>query len=281
MGLDEQIQRAAETMTGLDVNPRKFKIGSVVYYLRKCVTTHGPLETTFQIRFGLVSSNNMKTVEIYQLRLKDHRLVNGIPYKDFDVNTVPAMSAKQYFKYMDSHPGAWKTDPFCETSEESVESYGCGMYMDDAESLLRGYKAGRLVKSVDLDHSYLSVKEEPGHNMRLCKKQDDRESVGEWIVNIPFNECFASFAEAKEYAEKLSAGKSGKRISDEECSIRDIEHTIAHWANVYGKSPRDVAAARHYLLTKKNIEDVYVSIRNGDLVWQRDRSCWYWMGVAQ
>ena len=273
-------------------NPKKFGVGDLVYYVdKRPMPSCYKVITYHPVHFGIVVGNCAKEIHVHRLVPADRRMVNGVKYKDFDVQTAPIMSSKEFDKWLKEHSGSYTPTPdaFC-TESEFGEKYPLGERIKDREQLMADYKAGLLEKLNDVDQSYLDVECIMKGDFRLEKKRpwvDARVNGNKYReegdLYIPFEDCFATYDEAQKCFDELKnkqreAAEMKEVMTDFTLGIKMVTDKLYTWQKLCNVSPIRVADVGKFLLDRKDMENIEVAIRGGELVWNTEERA-PWMAV--
>lgn len=190
---------------------------------------------------------------------KDTRLVNGTPINDFQQTQWQPL------------PKHWTYNtPLYNLTYEPIDAPS--IPLNDKAAIKKALSDGTLIKAVDKLHCIPDVEFDNNRQYRIVLKYDHTTAWHDYtiIVHDP-NRLFLSY-EAAQLVLKREAIELDRqaRLTDEEWSIEQIDHTLNHWAKLYGVPSKEKEAYRDYILALPNIEDVAVRLYCGHLEWKYD-----------
>lgn len=231
----------------------------------------------YDIRFGIVSYIDGDNILIDFLRVKENRLVEGIPFDDFE--ETPWMKVPK-------GKGAHEMRPKIESSLTEEESKLLrDLKATDPKDVKYAYDIGLLVKKGDLDTysvieteldrnkpgKYRFVKKVPG--WQITYGQDQRSYA---CKNK--NEVATTYDEAK----RIKAAKIKKTREEYGCDLSDYDYSVREIEKVLRRFPEDIKERyKQVLLAKDNVEDIEITKRGDNVYWRyfgsyhsKDRTDW-------
>ena len=243
----------------------RYKNGDIVYW---CSQIQGECS----IHYGMVDTQFSDVVCIDLLTPKDCRTVEGIPIKDwFPDNRVRKLPKgwsydTVLFKY-------GYTNNWAENDRNFLDDYMRNLDITDKDKIREAYDKGYLVKSYDNCHCYADP--EIGKGIWTLQKKPSKEYgyVPPYYdmnsISISSPRVYNNYQEALNEKQKYEAEfQRVQNLSDLEWSIEQIDHTLDHWAGIFGISDNKKSAYRDFIIKLPNLEDVEVRISSGDIQWK-------------
>jgi hypothetical protein len=246
---------------------KRFNTGDIVYWCHQ----NG---NKYTVKYGMVDEQFSDAVCIDYLHLKEDRLIDGVPIKEF-----PSMT--KYRKL----PKGWSYDtqlfeitladvvkPITEKlKEQGIDFNPKNIKIDDPEGLKKAYEYGYLVKDETIYHGNVEA-EIDKEGYRIVKKYPM------WVnhisrVSVRPDKVYYTYAEAqKDVDAKLQEFERQSNLSDYDWSIEQIDKVLNMWAEIYS-IPEDIKLKhRRWLLDMDRVEDIDVRISIGNLQWKYDKN---------
>lgn len=239
----------------LDINRNQFPSGSVVYYLKS--TKDKPWIP--YVWFGLVEENYTHTVCLQLLEIKERRLINGIPFNEFE-------SPTRWQKL----PKGWTYDTklFEQTWEEIPEKYR-DFKINDPDKILEAFHDGYLVRAQDIDHRRIHENIDSHNGWRLEKQSELWVPEPPSYISLNFHDCYATFDEAQaEVDRRLKKLQEQSKMTDHNWAIHDMEKTLNWWKQSSGVSDDDVEYVRQFLLSLDDFDNIETRVWQGLVQWK-------------
>ena len=238
-------------MSELNINPKIYPIGSVVYFIKK----HGH---EWEVSYGIVEEHYVDTICLQLYELLDTRLVNRIPIKDFKTPT-------RWYKL----PKGWSYDTklFEITYGEyphDLKDYS----LKNPNDILRAIKDGVLVKVQDNDHAHIRDEIDSKQGWRIRREYPAYEHHPTF-TSIKYYEVYSSYYEAMKVINEHEAEfKRQSELSDYDWSVEQIDKELSHWAYMYSISVEEKQRYRDWILSLDKVEDIEIRIFKGNIQWK-------------
>ena len=177
---------------------KRFNQGEIVYWCHQ-------IGYKYTIGWGMVDEQFSDAVCIDYLHMKEHRIVNGIPFNEFENET-------RYRKL----PKGWtyNTELFVLTSEIPKELSRGILKLDNPEYLIELYNKGILVKDSEISRANIEV-DITRDGYKLIKKypRDDNHASR---ISVRPDRLYFTYDEAKEEVDNII--KELRRLEEERAS---------------------------------------------------------------
>lgn len=247
----------------MDINRQEYPPGTIVYYTERdgCM---------YKVGFGAVEENYPSSIAIQLYEPVDRRLIDGIPVKE-----LPYVSEWRKL------PKGWtyNTELFKLTFAELPSDIDTEKCEYTTENIRRFIDAGILVPVHENDDCRIETEIDKNHGWRLVKKYPLHTGYHpDWISLYP-HEVYATPEEAYKAAKEMNNElKIQAEMSDYDWSVSLIDRDLDRWANIYAISETDKKAAREFILSQKNVEDIETRLSNGGIQWKYCKNK-RWMNV--
>ena len=221
------------------MNNKEFDNGQVVYFIKK----NG---WKWSVDFGTVIEVCHNEVWIQMYAPKERRLINGIPYNDFETPTRWQKLPKKWTyntKLFDLH----------------YEPYDVALidrwHIDKPNEVKEAIDKGLLVEEKVIDHSTMYTEIDKNKGWRIVRQTDTKYKPNE--VSKMVNEVYATYQEAKDAI--IAHDNELKRqasLTDYEWSVEQIDHTLNRALTVGMITPNEAELMRERLLAMDNVEDI-------------------------
>ena len=240
----------------MNLNPKEYPIGSIVYYVRK----NG---CHWHVSFGTVIEHYADTICLQLYDFCDRRLIDGVPIKDFVTPTRWQKLPKDW---------TWNTKLF-EINFNDPKRYE----MLDAKKptkIKKAIESGWLVKVQDNDYARFETEIDGKKGWRIVRKYEDNPPT---YTSVRFDQVYPTWDAANAVCEAhVEELERQKNLTDEEWSIEKIDEVLRHWAYACVVPDDTVEKYREWILKLEHIEDVEVR-QIGNLIqwkyWKNKRWC--------
>lgn len=228
-----------------------FPIGSVVYYIDK----HGNMD--WHVTWGLVDEHYVDALSIKTVRFKDVRLINGIPYNDFEPD-----------KRRQKLPKGWTYDT--EMYELTINYDGTPLEyfsLANPKDCLKAYNDGWYIDTKDYDFSHIEV-DINKEGWKLVKRHYPYNPIPPAYISRPYCECFANYDDAVYYKEAHDAEILRQcELTDYEWSLEQIDHILDKAVGLHYIIEDGANSIRKQLL-EEDVENIEVRLANGGIQWK-------------
>ena len=255
-------------MTELNINRKILSKGSVCYFVDKYATDSISGCNKWKVQFGVVDEHYIDSVAVQLYELRDMRLVNGIPIKEFKTPTEWKKLPKGWTYNTKLFEITW-----AKFSPKDLDTDKLKEILDkwnNPDNVLEAIRRGVLVKVQDNDHCTINTEIDHHKGYRLRREYPMWRPEPRSYESIRHNEIYATYEEAEKvvkcHEEQL---RKMAELTDLEWSIATIDRTLDHWAVVYHISDFEKEKIRTFLMNLDNLEDVEVRIYAGRIEWIR------------
>lgn len=229
---------------------KRYNTGDIVYWCHQC-------GNKYEVHWGMVDEQFSDAVCIDYLHIKEHRVVNGIPFNEFESET-------RYRKL----PKGWNynTELFTLTSEIPKELNSGILKLDNPEYLINLYNKGILVKDSEISRANIDVDiTNEGYKLiKQCPRDDHHISR----ISIRPDRLYFTYCEAKEEVDKnIAEFQRQANLSEYDWSVEQIDKSLNLWAALYNINDKIKKAHRDWLLSMDNIENIETRVF-GDIQWK-------------
>ena len=228
----------------------RFNQGEIVYWCHR-------VGYVYSVHFGMVDEQFSDAVCIDYLHMKECRIVNGIPFNEFENET-------RYRKL----PKGWSynTELFTLISEIPEELSNGILNISNPEYLINLYNKGILVK--DSEISYAKIQSDVTRDgYRLVKEYTNYDHHVSRISIRP-DRLYFTYCEAKEEVDKNIAEFTRQpNLSEYDWSVEQIDKSLNLWAALYSINDKVKKAHRDWLLSMENVENIETRVF-GDIQWK-------------
>lgn len=240
-----------------------FKTGDIVYWCKK----EG---YEYSVGFGRVDEHLGGVVYIDYLVLDDRRTVSSAYFKDVPVKEF--QSETSFHKL----PKGWSYDTelyqlgdyaFSKEERKEIEA----LKISDKNKVRDLYDRGILVKK-QRNRGVIDV-EITTNGYRIVKRFYDNYPTS---ISLLSHNVYDSYEEAKREVDKyVQEFIRQSELSDYEWSIEQIDKSISTWAGIYGRTDREIAECREFLLMLERVEDIETRVIDRSVQWKYiDRKRW-------
>ncbi|MDO5151695.1 MAG: hypothetical protein Q4D76_20295 [Oscillospiraceae bacterium] len=238
-------------MSELNINPKIYPIGSVVYFIKK----YGH---EWEVSYGIVEEHYVDTICLQLYELLDTRLINGIPIKDFITPTRWHKLPKGWSydtKLFEITYGEYPHDP---------KDYN----LKNPNDILKAIEDGILVKVQDNDHARIRDEIDSKLGWRICREYPIYEHHPTY-TSIRYYDVYGSYNEAMKVIHEHDAEfKRQSELSDYDWSVEQIDKELNRWAYMYSISVEEKQRYREWILSLDKVEDVEIRILQGTIQWK-------------
>ena len=238
-------------MKRLNEYTEKFPQGSVVYYIES-------VQNTQLVKFGLAHEYFHDALRVKLLHVKDARLINGIPYSEFETPT----RKKKLPKGWTYNTVLWEED----CSESLFDKIG-GIQLNEPDKILEAYNKGYLIDAEKYDDSWIeAVIEQDGYYLKrvypsLYNQPQRRTNP---YIFVPYHKVYHTFEEAQKVVDDWKAEQQRKgQLTDFEWNKEALEYELGRFQRMYNKSDEDIQQIKDFILTRPDFEDLDFKIGQG------------------
>lgn len=236
--------------------PKEYPVGSVVYYLHKD-------KNDYDVEFGLAVANYEECVLLEKLTLRDRRLVDGIPYKDFPSYT-------EWRKLPEEFDWDNQVDSVCKRELAPLPQGYEYVDVHNPEAILQAFQDGRLIKVSQYDQTHLTVELDARHGYRLRKTGNSKYPDMPKHVGIEYSRCYPTWAEAEKHVEEYRDDVYRQMtMSEHEWNVQEMQCDVDWWANVNHITPEERQKAVDFFLGMKDFDEIETSVMWNALVWKK------------
>lgn len=245
----------------------EFPVDSIVYFVER---RHG--EYKWHPTFGIVDDQWFNKVSVHYVvpkRITKYRS----PY--FDNATIEDVSQKYCFT-RHKLPKGWDCDTKLFEDYYDQDEYDAlhealkNIKVSDPDSILKAMQDGILVRRDSFENNCVNASiDKDGYWYQVEPRN------GIWAYHEPcdctmditalYTTYDAAAAEAKARNDELDRQAA---LTDYEWSVEQIDKALARWRHTYCVSEKDADDVRAQLLEMKNVENLEVSIDQGNIVWR-------------
>ncbi len=293
--IDEQFRTYDETY---DKNEKEFNEGEIVFWIHRNPQNY--LNYGYKIEYGIVTDQASKGNVVYidRLQLRDDRLVNGIPYKEYCPPNIEYKIPKGHKKRYDDNDKKLiekhcKITHIILTKEEKniINELETTKSTSNENVFAKAYQMGLLVKVEDIDYSFLDVSYTKT-TYKICKyypsSKDIRVKEDEikrpYISIIP-SQLYKSYKDAEEELNKtIMRIDYLNNLSDHDYFLHLLEETLGRYIYVatacYGINPDEVRKIaniyKQWILDNYDITNIDIRFFNGTIQIKKiDKNKWY------
>ena len=229
---------------------KRFKQGDIVYWCHQ-------VGHKYTIGWGMVDEQFSDAVCIDYLHMKESRIVNGIPFNEFENET-------RYRKL----PKGWtyNTELFTLTYDIPKELSSGVLKLDNSEYLIELYNKGVLVKDSEISLENIDA-DITRDGYRLVKKYPHQSDHASRISVRP-DKLYFTYNEAKEeVAKNIAEFTRQANLSEYDWSVEQIDKSLNWWAAQYNINDKVKKAHRDWLLSMENVENIETRVF-GDIQWK-------------
>ena len=227
---------------------KRYNTGDIVYWCHQ----HG---NKYAVHFGRVDEQYSDAVLIDYLRGNENRLINGIPFNEFESET-------RYRKL----PKGWTydTELFELTTEKNMQSIN----IKNPSEIIEAYNKGVLVKDSEISQVVVEAEVDKNKGYRIIK------SYPQWQyhisrVSVRPDRIYSTYEEAqKEVDENISEFYRQANLSEYDWSVEQIDKTLNFWAALKGINNEAKKIYREWLLSLNNVEDIETRTYGSEIQWK-------------
>ena len=227
---------------------KRYNTGDVVYWCHQC-------GNKYEVHWGRIDEQYSDAVLIDYLRGKENRLINGIPFNEFESET-------RYRKL----PKGWTydTELFELTTEKNMQSIN----IKNPSEIIEAYNKGVLVKDSEISQVVVEAEVDKNKGYRIIK------SYPQWQyhisrVSVRPDRIYFTYEEAqKEVDENISEFYRQANLSEYDWSVEQIDKTLNFWAALKGINNEAKKIYREWLLSLNNVEDIETRTYGSEIQWK-------------
>lgn len=244
----EEIETIKERME----HNRKLPIGRVVFYIAK-------RGFHWEVKWGVIADIYNHTVVLDMYDVFERRLINGIPYNDFEPDA-------KYKKL----PKGWNysTRLFtCENAEIPAEMVTAlrKMSIQNAQNIQKAIDVGYFVPVRTIDYSHIDVEYEKDKGFRLIKTTYPYEYHPSSVCFM-LEEIYENYDDAQKLVDQHKEEMHIEaEMSDLEWSIYEIDHNLARACAL---SEEGRIKCHDFLLSLDNVEEIETRNHGGYIQWK-------------
>lgn len=245
----------------LNINRKEIPIGTVIFFVKK-------KEPKWEVGFGTIEEHYTHEICIQLYEFMDTRLIDGVPYAEFETPTRWRKIPKDYFKKERYDLFQLTVEPLPEIAKH-LNPY-------KAEDIATAIKEGIYVKVQDLDHSHIEVEFYRGNSGYRLVRSHFNEPHHPHHISLPVSEVFKTYEGAQKLIDVHQAEwKRVANLTDLEWTIEQINNKINRWAHFNNISENNKIAVRERIMSLDNLENVEVRIAYGNIQWRYyDKKHW-------
>ena len=228
-------------------NLQHFHKNDIVYYINK---SQG--QAKWRVWFGVIDDifTNGISIELYDT--KETRLINGIPYENFETPTHWKKLPKGWSYDTRLFDLSWEPLPNIDAKIDNVDNI--------RQLIMRGIIVP--VKSRDYSTPYAEIDVRSG--WRVIRQYHEKSKIS-YICLYP-NEVYLSYQDAQAVVDAHNAElERQSRLSDLEWSIEQIDRELSRAWNLSDNYKQHV---KEFLLSQSNVENIEVRWSSRGIEWK-------------
>lgn len=231
----------------------RFKEGDIVYWCH-----HGG-NTSYSVHWGRVDTQFHDVVCVDYLKLRECRLIDGIPIEEFE--------NEQRFRKL---PKRWTYDTrLFEVSyrEDPLSEEAKNLDIRNPDDVKEAYEKGLFVKSSTIFHGTIEA-EITKNGFRVIKKYPLWTHPINDVSIIPSKLYFTYEEAKKEVDENISEFHRQAALSDYDWSVEQIDKTLERWQYYNGATDTEKEKYRGWILARKDVEDIETRMYGREIQWK-------------
>lgn len=227
---------------------KRYNTGDIVYWCHQ----HGH---KYEVHFGRVAEQFWDAVCIDYLHGKENRLINGIPFNEFESET-------RYRKL----PKGWdyNTKLFELTTEKNEQSIN----IKKPSEIIEAYNKGILVKDIEISQAVIEAEVDKNKEYRIIKRYPQWQYHVSRVSLRP-DRIYLTYEEAqKEVDENILEFYRQANLSEYDWSVEQIDKALNIWAALRGINNETKVKYRDWILSLENVENIETRISSGEIQWK-------------
>lgn len=231
----------------------RFKEGDIVYWCH-----HGG-NTNYSVHWGMVDTQFHDVVCVDYLKLRERRLIDGVPIEEFE--------NEQRFRKL---PKGWTYDTkLFEVSyrKDSLFEETKNLDIRNPDDVKEAYEKGLLVKSSTIFYGTIEA-EITKDGFRVIMKYPMWTHPIHSVSIIPSKLYLTYEAAKKEVDENIAEFHRQAALSDYDWSVEQIDKTLNRWQHYNSATDTEKKAYRYWILARKNVEDIETRVYGREIQWR-------------
>lgn len=249
--VSEEMMNLYSQNSKLNINRKDIPIGSVIYYIHKT-------GWKWKVRFGTVEEHYISEIDIQLYDIKDTRLINGVPAKEFKTPTR-----------WEKLPKGWgHNTKLVDFERADLPPIAKKLNLNNPDDILTAIKEGIFVKVQNKDYCKFEVDIDSHQGWRIIRRYPSDEHHPTHISLRPY-ECFRTYEAAQKIIDThMKELERQANLTDLEWSIEQIDNNIGRFSKLYNLTQEEKERLRNRIMENDNLEDVETRISDGSFQWK-------------